>query len=749
MAPFDQSKITNAIYRAMKAVGEGNLDQDPFRVSDKVVKELQKKHPDTYMPGIEQIQDEVETALVTLDYPKTAKSYILYRHERAEVRDKKREIPEHVRKLSEESKKYFRNPLAEFMYYRTYSRWIDEEGRRETWIETVDRYMAFMRENVGDKLTKEEYADLRAGILNQRAMPSMRLLWGAGEAARKNNAVAYNCSFIAISHIQDFAEVMFLGMSGCGVGFDVEHQHVERLPQIKRQTGEMLPAYVVADSKQGWCNALTAGLTAWFDGKDISFDFSEVRPEGARLKTMGGKASGPKPLMEILDFARRKVLARQGKRLRPIDVHDIVCKEGEAVVSGGVRRTALISLFDADDPGMIMAKSGQFYLTEPQRAMANNSIVYSEKPTAAQFLENWLALAKNGTGEPGMFNRGGLKYQMPERRWALNADKTDQFGLNPCGEINLRSKQFCNLTEVVCRAEDTEETLLEKVRLATILGTYQSTLTNFIYLSEDWKKNCEEERLLGVSLNGQWDCPVVRNEKTLKKLRECAIEVNKEYAKRFGVNASTSITTTKPSGNGSQTLDCSSGMHPRYSQYYIRRVRISATDGLFQMMKDQKVPYYPEVGQSVGAAHTYVLEFPIKAPEGTKTFKNDLSVLEQLNYWKLLKESYTEHNPSVTISVGDDEWVAAANWLYENWNILGGLSFLPREDHVYQLAPYEEITKERYEEMISKFPQIDFSQIMTYEKEDLTMGAKELACVAGACEVDLGAVASSSSANVS
>lgn len=735
LVPFDQNFITRAILKAMTATSEGGLE-DATRVSDGVLKDLRRKYLPGYILGIEEIQDIVETALITLDYAKTAKAYILYRQKRAEIREKTREIPERVKKLVEESKKYFKNPLGEFIYYRTYSRWIELEGRRETWIETIGRYMSFMKENLGDKLTDAEYEEIKQAILKQEVLPSMRLLWSAGEACRKNNTTAYNCSYTAPTKIEDLAEIMFLAMSGLGVGFSVEHQNVQMLPQIKRQAGEVLPAHTIGDSKEGWCDALTLGLKTWFDGKDINFDFSKVRPAGARLLTMGGKSSGPGPLKDLLEFTRRKVFARQGRRLEPIDVHDIICKIGEVVVAGGVRRTALISLSDLDDPEMRVAKNGKFYLTEPQRSMANNSVVYNEKPSATQFLDEWLSLAKSGSGERGIFNRGGLKKQMPPRRWAKFEKDIAMSGTNPCGEITLKSKEFCNLSEVVARPEDTDETLLKKTRLATILGTYQSMLTNFPYISPEWKKNCDEEKLLGVSITGQWDCPAVRNAETLKKMREKAIETNKIYAERFGINQSTSVTCVKPSGNGSQLLNVSSGMHPRHSRHYIRRVRISASDALFQMLKEQKIPYHPEVGQSVESASTYVLEFPVASPEGT-VFKNDLTAIEQLEYWKMVKENYTEHNPSVTISVGEGEWIAVANWLYGHWDMLGGLSFLPREDknHVYALAPYEEMTEEQYNKFVASFPELDFSQIMIYEKDDETQGAKEAACVSGVCEI--------------
>lgn len=562
----------------------------------------------------------------------------------------------------------------------------------------------------------------------------MRLVWSAGDAARKTNVTGYNCSFIAPTCIQDLSEIMYLSMCGAGVGISAESQNVQMFPQIKKQTGKMLATHVVEDSKEGWADAYAIGMNAWFAGNDIKFDYSKLRPAGARLITMGGKSSGPEPLISLMEFSRERVLRRQGRRLSNLDLHDIICKLGEVVVSGGVRRTALISLSDLDDYEMRHAKDGQFYLTDPQRMMANNSAVYTQKPTNVEFLDEWISLMKGGSGERGIFNRGSLSKQVPARRWKVLEKDVDTAGTNPCGEIILKSKQFCNLSEIVARAEDTEATLMKKARLAAILGTYQSTLTDFKYLSKEWKKNCEEERLLGVSITGQWDSKVVRNPKLMEKLRDEAIKVNIEFAKRFGITPATAVTAVKPSGTVSQLVDASSGMHPRHAAYYIRRIRISATDGLFRMLKDQGVPYYPEVGQSMENAVTYVLEFPIKAPEKS-LFKDDQSALDQLTYWKMVKENYTEHNPSVTISVGDNEWITVANWLYENWDIIGGLSFLPREDHVYRLAPYEEITKEQYEAMIKKFPDIDFSKIMSYEREDQTQGSKELACAGNVCEI--------------
>lgn len=735
VVPFDQGRITNAIYKAMQVTQEGNLERDPFLISELALKDLVRRFPKDHKPHIEEIQDIVESTLIVKDFPKTAKAYILYRRERAEVREKKRLVPENVKQLSQESKKYFRNSLSEFIYYRTYSKWIDDEQRRETWIETIDRYMGFMRQKLGSKLPEQDYTKIREAILRQDIMPSMRLLWAAGDAAHATNVAAYNCSYVAPSKIEDFAEIMYVLMCGTGVGFSVESQMIQQLPMIKKQTGEVLPVHVIEDSKEGWGTALTVGMSAWYEGKDIKFDYSRIRPAGARLKTMGGRASGPEPLKMLIDFTRETMLSKQGKRLSSLNVHDIICKIGEVVVAGGVRRSALISLSDLDDEEMRDSKKGQFWNTNPQRSMANNSAVYNEKPTATQFLDEWLSLVKSGTGERGIFNREGLKHQLPERRQKTFTKYLQFAGCNPCGEIILRNKQFCNLTEVVAREEDTEETLLRKIELATILGTYQATLTDFPFLSKEWKQNCEEERLLGVSVTGQWDCPSLRNAETLKNLLSATIEVNKKYAKMFGVNQSTAITCVKPSGNVSQLVDAASGMHSRYAPFYIRRVRVSVTDPLFQMLKEQKVPYYPEVGQLMQAATTYVVEFPVKAP--TKAvFRKDVDAMEQLNYWKMVKENYTEHNPSVTISINDNEWIQVANWLYQNWDMLGGLSFLPKEDHIYSLAPYEEISEEKYNELSSKFPQIDFSQIMVYEKFDETKGSKEWACVGGTCEID-------------
>ncbi len=746
VADFDFDRIVKAIHKAMLSTDEGSSEEAEMiahRVASEIVRDV-KKHKGL-VPSVEAIQDEVERQLILSNFVETSKAYILYRAKRAEERAKNKEVPEKVKKLAKESSRYFRgDKFGEFIYTRTYARWIEEEGRREIWPETVQRYMDFMREKLGDKLKESEYKKVHKFILEQKVMPSMRLMQFAGPAARRCNVVAYNCSYIAPERIEDFAEAMYLSMSGSGVGFSAESQHAQKLPIVKKQNGEKLPTHVVEDSKEGWGDALTVGLKAWWNGQDVDFDFSQLRPFGARLKTMGGKSSGPDPLRELLSFARERILSRQGKRLRNVDVHDIMCKVAEIVVAGGVRRSAMISLSDLDDIDMRDAKKGAFYNVNPQRMMANNSAVYEDKPTAAEFLNEWTALVESGSGERGIFNRGSLYKTLPERRIKYLQEKYGNngssylgpLGTNPCGEVILQPKQFCNLTEILARPEDTEETLLEKARIATILGTYQATLDDFKYISKQWKKNISEERLLGVSITGQWDSEVVRKESVLRKLKEEVVKTNKKYAKRFGINQATAATSVKPSGTVSKTFNTSSGMHPRFAKYYIQRIRISASDALFKMLKDQGVPYHPEVGQDMESATTYVLEFPIKSPGGA-VVNSELSAIEMLEHWKKVKLNYTEHNPSITISVGEDEWIKVANWVYENWDIVGGLSFLPRTDFVYKLAPMEEIDEKRYNELIKRVKNIDFSKLVLYEQEDETDVKKELACAGGTCEIEI------------
>lgn len=635
-----------------------------------------------------------------------------------------------VQKLAQASKQFFSNPLGELTYFRTYSRWIPEEERRETWIETVNRYTNFMRHVLGKRLDESEYRAINMAILCQEVMPSMRLMWAAGPAAERSNMTAYNCSYVAPECTKDFADIIYILMCGTGVGFSVEHKTVDRLPVVQPFTSKNEGKWVIEDSKEGWADAFKAGLDQWFHGVDIDFDYSKLRPAGARLHTMGGRSSGPEPLRKLIDFTRELMRNAAGRKLKPIEVHDIICNIGDIVVMGGVRRSSLISLSDLHDMDMRTAKPHDFYDSTPWRAMANNSAVYLEKPEWIHFRDEWRQLEESGTGERGIFVRNHL--HMPQRRQNFMEGK--QFGVNPCGEILLPSRGLCNLTEVYCRPYDTPSSIKRKHRLATILGTFQSMLTHFPYIDSEWKTNAELERLLGVSLTGQWDCPAVRSPQLLRELRENCIAINKSYAERFGIRASAATTCVKPNGNGSQTFDCSSGMHARHAPYYLRRVRISATEPLFQMLREAGWPHHPENGYTESTAKTFVLDFPVKSPAAS-VFKNSLSAIEQLEYWKMFKTHYTEHNPSITVSVGETEWDSASQWIYENWDIVGGLSFLPRDNHKYNLAPYEEITENEYRQAVTELPKIDFSNILLYEKEDQTSGAKELACTGGICEL--------------
>lgn len=1188
---FDENTIVHAIMNAFRKMNEGS-DASAKIITKEIYEKLSKDTP------LEHIQDLVEQKLMEHKFFNSAKEYILYRNDRHKLRDKiaNRELTELVQKNSQ----YFEtDPLREFVYYRTYSRWIENKNRREVWSETVGRYMNFMKENLNDKLTQEEYLEIETAILKQEVMASMRLLQFAGDAARRCNVCAYNCAYTVPTSLRNIVEICYASMCGTGVGWSVENKYVDQLPIIKMQkVPKIINKHTVDDSKEGWCNALLFSLEKLYDGEDIELDYSHLRLAGSRLKITGGRSSGPDVLKYLIEFIRKTILNNQGGKLTTLKVYDIICKIGEVVVAGGVRRclkwnslvliengstkqikdidvgdrvltndgwkpvtakfdqgeqelleihhqngslyctpnhrlavmtdnngnfewkeakfldltdklafpvlseekitiqgyhlnhvkmiegkyqtydievqdnhcfvcegilvhnSAMISLSDLNDTTIRDAKIGAFWEQNAHRAMANNSAVYSGKLSMIEFMDEWIALAKSGTGERGIFNRGGLSKVLPKRRLEILGEKCDDLGGNPCLEIFLKPQQFCNLTEVICRSTDTLETLKQKIKIATILGTYQSTLTNFKFLSDKWKENQELERLLGVSLTGQWDCEVVREATTLEELKMFSIEINKLYAERFGINQSTAITCTKPSGcskkdtllitnrgiltlgeignikgekwqdhniditthtgienstkfyvngtaqtkkilmksglvlestlnhqymifdiqlkqlvwkkveelkigdmlpysigdykkcnvtaevplltclsdkikqpttltadlawllgiygkdgsnhkkgiriasnsndlerlqkakriayeqfgiegiiyqqkeknntnlylpstylltwlnensllknncipiqirkspiyiikqfidgyskelnietksykmaeeitimlraigqnacmsfethdkqysinykdevsrletanlshltpdyiielensecetfdievpNGnqylantyishntvSQLVNSSSGIHPRFSPYYIRRVRISATDPLFKMLRDQGIPYSPEVGQQHETATVFVFEFPVKSPDNARCV-NDVSAIEQLEYWKKVKHMYCEHNPSVTIYVKEDEWLEVGNWVYKNFSYIVGISFLPYTEHVYQLAPYEAITAEKYQELLSKFPQIHYEKLIYYEIEDSTDVKKELACAGGVCEL--------------
>jgi len=730
--PFEVERIENALKRCFASFGR-RPHTHVAELGQRVMNIIAAKHPNGSAPTVEEVQDTVEVVLQAAGEFEAAKRYILYRAEHAKQREE-RPVPKDVRQAFADSDQYFPTALQKFQFFDKYSRFNYDLGRRETWIETVDRSVDYLHELAGDRLPSETYQRIRRAILEMRAMPSMRLLAMAGPAARRNNITIYNCSYQPVESIDSFVEALIISMSGCGVGYSVESKYVENFPRIKRQTGKMLPTFVVEDSAEGWADALRFGLQTWFDGGDITFDLSLLRPAGTPLRIKGGRASGPLPLRTMLDFARARVLARQGSFLRSIDAHDIMCAVGNAAVSGGVRRTAMISLFDYDDLDMLTSKSGDFERDNSQRWNANNSAVWPAGGiTQMEFIRQFTEMVESGRGEPGIFNREAANTLKPTRRAEA------EFGTNPCGEINLRPWEFCNLTAAVARKDDTFDTLRDKVEVATIIGSIQSLATYFPGLRPQWQQNCEEERLLGVDITGQMDSPVAQDAEAKAQLREVAVAFNKEIAASLGINQSASITCVKPSGNSSQLLDCASGLHARWAPYYVRNVRVAAHSPIFKVLKDAGVPMDPENGQVPETATTWVVHFPTKAPEGAVT-RNDRSAIEQCEFWLQNKVYWTEHNPSCTITYRPYEVIDIIKWVWDHKDQVGGLSFLPAFDAQYAQMPYEEITKEQYEKLVAAFPPIDFSKLYRYEEADYTTAAQELACVSGACEVDFSEV---------
>jgi ribonucleoside-diphosphate reductase alpha chain len=622
----------------------------------------------------------------------------------------------------------------DFIHLSRYSRWLEEEGRRETWEETVNRYFNFFDEHLKGmkvKITKEEREELRQAVLNLEIMPSMRSLMTAGEALLRDNTAGYNCSYVAVNRVRAFDEILYILMCGTGVGFSVEKQFVEKLPTIAEEFTQSDTTIIVQDSKAGWAKAYKELVSLLIGGQIPQWDVSKVRPAGARLKTFGGRASGPKPLEDLFQFTCDTFKRAAGRKLTSIECHDIVCKIAEIVVVGGVRRSALISLSNLSDDRMRNAKTGAWWEANPQRALANNSAVYTERPEIGVFMEEWLSLYNSKSGERGIFNRDATKKtvaRLGERR-----DPNFEFGTNPCSEIILRDREFCNLTEVVVRTEDTTESLKRKTRLAAILGTWQASLTNFPYLSSEWKKNCEEEALLGVSLTGILDNKMMQNPSSdlLGTLKQEAISTNQEWAKRLGINPAAAITCVKPSGTVSQLVDAASGIHARHAEYYIRTVRADQKDPICKLMVDLGFPHEPCV---MKPEHTMVFSFPMKA-EGSIT-RNDMTAIEQLELWLVYQRNWCEHKPSVTITVKEHEWVEVGAWVYKHFDEISGISFLPHSDHSYRQAPYQDCTKEQYEEMLAKMPKsVDWSQLKKYEKEDNTAGTQTYACSGDKCEI--------------
>jgi ribonucleoside-diphosphate reductase alpha chain len=626
----------------------------------------------------------------------------------------------------------------QFIHLSRYSRFRDDLGRRESWEETVERYFNFFRDhlktNCGYDLSTSLEKDLRTSILDLEIMPSMRALMTAGEALRRDNTAGYNCSYVTVSRVRAFDEILYILMCGTGVGFSVERQYVEKLPTIAEEFTNSETTIVVQDSKAGWAKSYREMVSLLIGGQIPKWDISKVRPAGSRLKTFGGRASGPGPLEDLFRFTIDTFKKAAGRKLTSIECHDLVCKIAEVVVVGGVRRSALISLSNLTDERMRDAKSGAWWNENPQRGLANNSVAYKERPDIGIFMEEWLSLYKSKSGERGIFNREACKKtveKLGERR-----DATYEFGTNPCSEIILRDREFCNLTEVVVRPDDTKETLTRKVELATILGTFQASLTNFPYLSSEWQNNCEEEALLGVSLTGIMDNKMMSTPSDelidiLNELKRSSVDTNKKYAKSLKINPAAAITCIKPSGTVSQLVDAASGIHPRHNNYYIRTVRADKKDPICNMMIDMGIPNEPCV---MKPDHTVVFSFPMKA-EGSLT-RNSFTAIEHLDIWLMYQRHWCEHKPSITVTVKENEWMDVGAWVYSHFDEISGISFLPHSDHSYRQAPYQDCTKEEYEKTLKAMPiDINWSMLKNYEKTDNTSGSQTFACSGDKCEV--------------
>ena len=624
-----------------------------------------------------------------------------------------------------------------FIATSRYARWLEEEGRRETWTETVTRYVDYMADKTGlDKKTTDEIWN---AIYTLDVMPSMRALMTAGPALDRDNTAGYNCSYLPVNDPKSFDEAMYILLCGTGVGFSVERQYIDKLPEIPEKLFKSQTTIVVRDSKEGWAKAFRMLVALLYAGEVPDYDVNMIRPAGARLKTFGGRASGPAPLVDLFKFTINMFKSATGRKLNSYECHSIMCKIGEIVVVGGVRRSAMISLSNLSDIRMRHAKTGQWWETAPHMALSNNSVAYTDKPDSETFLREWTSLVESKSGERGIFNRVSAQKQAA-KNGRRNPDY--EFGTNPCSEIILRPHQFCNLTEVVIKEHDTDEDLDRKVRLATILGTAQATLTDFPYLRKIWKSNTQEERLLGVSLTGIMDnihtnCFLVNMRERLTRLKQIAIDTNKKYAKRFGIEESTAITCVKPSGTVSQLCDSASGIHARHSRYYIRTVRGDNKDPLTKFMIDQGVPSEPCV---MKPDTTTVFSFPMMSPAGSR-IRNDLSAIEQLEIWLIYQEHWCEHKPSITVTVKEEEWLDVGAFVFKHFDKMSGVSFLPHSDHVYQQAPYQECTEDEYDAMLLKMKtRIDWSKLRDYESVDNTAGSQTMACSGDSCEiVDIGA----------
>jgi ribonucleoside-diphosphate reductase alpha chain len=729
--PFDQQKIFAAVKRCFvngTHTSEDTAQNLATQVSTAAINVL-KHHGEPV--SVEHVQRVVIQQLWAQGHFEAAEHYQNYREERRRARERRQAIdPADTRRITEDAK-HFPTPIQYFQFLDKYARWNEVKGRRETWRECCDRVFTFLRSRpVLNKVPEETWAMLDSAVYGLQVSPAMRIVQMAGPALERCNSGAFNCCYTACDDLIVFPEVLYLLMQGCGVGFSVESHYVDQLPRIKKQKGSSARTLRIDDSTEGWCHAYREGILAWANGDDVVFDYSQIRPEGTRLSIKGGYASGAQPLQQLLDFTRDIFLRRQGSWLRTRDCHDILCMTGKIVQVGGVRRASEISLSDLDDTVMRDAKSGNWWDTSPWLDMANNSAVYQEKPDAVTFMTEWLALAKSGSGERGIFNRHGLSRQIPKRR------KKVRFGINPCGEVILRSCQMCNLSIVVARPNDTPETLSKKVELAAILGTLQSTLTQFSpFLRDIWRQNCDEERLLGVDITGQMDCPLLRpgvsgREELLKSLGSVVLRTNETWAALLGIPVSAATTVVKPSGNSALFFGCSSGMHSRWSKRQLRRVRINRYSPMAALLRDEGVPYATDPFNET----LLVFDFLMEAPPGTLT-RNDMTAIEQFRNWLVWKENWTEHNPSATVYVGPDEWLELGAEVYKHFDMIGGLTFLPKDGGTYQLPPNEELTEDDYATRRNVFPNIHWEKLSYYEERDMTTPLAEIACAGGRCEL--------------
>ena len=764
--PWDIKKLLTAIGSALVSSYSYGTSYELFAEVERVRQQISlETKPEV---DVSEIHDAVERAFFAADLFEAGREYISTRD--AKRREMGRPIPPNVRAAFEESKEFFPTPLQQFQVLNKYSRYDHELGRRETWRESVSgRVMPYLRELAEAQspgaISEETFSQIEDGILNLRIMPSMRLLAMAGPAAQRNNIALYNCSYQGIDHPYAFVETLIISMNGCGAGFSVERKFVDQLPKVGngdvwRRYGQYVDRhgdvpqsmaiplhldfaenilYVVPDSADGWAKALWVGLNSWFQGFDnVEFDYSKVREAGAVLKTKGGTSSGPAPLRKMLSFIKEKILSKKGERLSTVDVHDIQCVIGDCVVQGGVRRSAMISGFDWDDLSMRTAKHGNWFPNNPQRSNANNSCVWPNRElTDAEVVEFMMEMDSSGSGENGIYSRRNAVSSMPARRLTqMSPYELERIFTNPCGEIILRHNGFCNLSIAVARPGMTIAEMRESVRLAAIIGTIQSTATHFPGLRSRWKENCEEERLLGVDITGQADVDFL-TELNLRLLKDVAVDTNKAFAEKLGIRQSAAVTCVKPSGNSSVLLDCSPGINRRWSPFQIRRTRISANGVMAKVLKAAGVPLSPENGEIPPNVSTYVVSWPARTKRQEDPTTRERCAVAQCEVWKLNKLNWTEHNPSVTITYHKEELADLITWVKENQNIIGGMAFLPASEKTYDQMPNEEITEKEYHEMVRNFPDIDFAMLYAYEHSDTTTSAQELACVGGACALEV------------